>query len=261
MLKVLEIALAEVGYMEKSSLKADLDDPGASPGYGNITKYARDLDALGDFYNGPKQGAPWCEVFVDWCMYKAYGEDMALKLLCQPRKSAGAGCTQSAQYYKAAGRFYTAPHVGDQIFFTYGNGDVDHTGLVWKVNDNVVYTVEGNTSGTTGLEANGGAVCKKSYLRTSSYIYGYGRPNYSLVEKEDPTFTVNLSPLKRGDSGRQVEALQKLLKGTPGSTIVNCDGKFGPKTKSSLGAWQKANGLKVTYTMNEECWKKILGAL
>lgn len=122
MLKVLEIALGEVGYLEKAS-NADLDSKTGNAGFANYTKYARDLDKLGDFYNTPKQGYPWCEVFVDWCMVKAYGQAMALTLLCQPKKSAGAGCTQSASYYKQKGQFYTSPKVGDQVFFTWGGAD------------------------------------------------------------------------------------------------------------------------------------------
>ena len=61
--KVLNIALAEVGYLEKASRNA-LDDKTANAGDANITKYARDLDAI-SFYNGRKQGVAWCDVFVD----------------------------------------------------------------------------------------------------------------------------------------------------------------------------------------------------
>ena len=51
--KVLEIALAEVGYLEKKS-NNQLDNKTANAGYNNYTKYARDLDAIPDFYNGKK---------------------------------------------------------------------------------------------------------------------------------------------------------------------------------------------------------------
>lgn len=82
----------------------------------NYTKYARDLDAIPGFYNGHKQGYAWCDVFVDWCFVTAYGKDAALKLLCQPMKSAGAGCRYSRGYYKAKGRLFNTPQPGDQIF-------------------------------------------------------------------------------------------------------------------------------------------------
>lgn len=51
--KILEIANAEVGYLEKAS-NNNLDDKTANAGDKNYTKYARDMDAL-KVYNGIKQ--------------------------------------------------------------------------------------------------------------------------------------------------------------------------------------------------------------
>lgn len=144
MLKVLEIAEAEVGYLEKASY-SNLDSKTGNAGSANWTKYARDLDKIG-FYNGAKNGYAWCDVFVDWCFVKAYGVAMAQKLTGQPNKSYGASCASSVNYYKNIGRYFKEPKVGDQIFFWY-NGAPNHTGLVYKVDDNYVYTIEGNTSG------------------------------------------------------------------------------------------------------------------
>ena len=179
-LKVIQIASNEVGYLEKQS-NSQLDSYTGNAGYNNWTKYARDLDALGDFYNGKKNGYEWCDMFVDWCFLKAYGKDWAMKLLNQPKYSAGAGCTYSLQYYQQIGRFYTSnPKHGDQIFFG-SVGNSTHTGLVEKVDSKYVYTIEGNTSGASGVVSNGGGVCRKTYPLSSSYIAGYGRPDYSQV--------------------------------------------------------------------------------
>jgi hypothetical protein len=52
--KVIDIALAEVGYLEKKS-NSNLDNKTANAGSNNYTKYGRDLDAVG-FYNGKKNG-------------------------------------------------------------------------------------------------------------------------------------------------------------------------------------------------------------
>ena len=65
--------------------------------------------------------------------------------------------------------------------------DSSHTGLVYKVDSNYVYTIEGNTSGASGVVANGGGVCRKKYPLNSNYIVGYGRPNYSLVNDNGNT--------------------------------------------------------------------------
>ena len=62
---------------------------------------------------------------------------------------------------------------GDIIFFDWANsndGKADHVGIVDKVEDNKVYTIEGNTSGD---------MCKPNvYNIGSSVILGYGTPAY-----------------------------------------------------------------------------------
>lgn len=174
--KVIEIALNEVGYLEKATNK-QLDDKTANAGYGNYTKYARDLDKIKYFYNGKKNGYSWCDIFVDWCFVQVYGQEKAKEILYQPDSSAGAGCSASMNFYKSKKKFFKAPEIGDQIFFKRGN-EITHTGLVYKISNTKVYTVEGNTSSASGVVANGGAVVKKSYDLTSTYIAGYGRPKY-----------------------------------------------------------------------------------
>ena len=44
-----------------------------------------------------------------------------------------------------------------------------------------VYTIEGNTSSVAGVVANGGCVREKSYSLSYDRIYGYGRPDWSVV--------------------------------------------------------------------------------
>lgn len=56
--KLLKIALAENGYLEKAT-NSQLDDKTANAGYNNWNKYARDLDLMG-IYNGKKNGYHWC---------------------------------------------------------------------------------------------------------------------------------------------------------------------------------------------------------
>lgn len=182
--KVIDIALDEVGYIEKAS-NSNLDSKTGNAGCGNYTKYARDLDKI-NFYNGPKNGYAWCDVFVDWCFVEAFDKERALDLLCQPEKSTGAGCGFSMNFYKAHNQFYSSPKVGDQIFFTDGSS-IYHTGLIYAVDNNKVYTIEGNTSNVNYVDGNGGRVCKKSYPLNASYIAGYGRPKYdeSLEEANE----------------------------------------------------------------------------
>jgi len=178
--KVIEIALAEVGYQEKET-NASLDHHTQNAGDENFTKYARDLDAM-NFYNGKKNGYAWCDVFVDWCFVKAFGERDAKNVTFQPAFflfNRGAGCRYSYGYYQEAGSVFDRPEPGDQIFFYASDGQtICHTGLVYAADDTYVYTVEGNTSGESGVVDNGGAVCKKKYLLTDKRLAGFGRPDY-----------------------------------------------------------------------------------
>lgn len=188
--KVLDIALSEVGYLEKET-NAQLDSKTANAGDENYTKYSRDLAAV-SFYNGSKKGAAWCDVFVDWCFYQAFGKAATLAITFQPTNNNvnyGAGCKYSRDYYKKNGRLFDDPQPGDQIFFySSDKSQIAHTGLVYKVDSSKVYTVEGNTSGASGVIANGGGVCKKSYSLSYGRIAGYGRPDYVAqpVQAEQP---------------------------------------------------------------------------
>ena len=129
--EVVAVAISQIGYKEKATNK-NLDDNTANAGSANWTKYARDLYAA-KYYNGNKNGYAWCDVFVDWCFFKAYGATEGQRIECQTG-DCGAGCTFSMQYYQAKGRFDKNPKVGDQIFFRYsGSSGADHTGIVVEV--------------------------------------------------------------------------------------------------------------------------------
>ena len=63
--------------------------------------------------------------------------------------------------------------LGDIIFFDWADsndGSADHVGIVDRVENSKIYTIEGNTSGD---------MCKQNiYDVGSSVILGYGTPNY-----------------------------------------------------------------------------------
>ena len=278
--KVLAIARAEIGYREKNSA-AGLDDKTANAGSGNYTKYARDLDAIPGFYNGAKQSFPYCDIFYDWLLVQAFGPDLAQRMLCQPKDSAGAGCYYSALYYRQAGRFLSiSPQAGDQIFFTFQAGEVSHTGIVEAVSGGVVTTIEGNSSDS---------VCRRFYAIGSSTIYGYGRPDWSLAAlvdadpepAEDPepdpmpvpapepatgrTYTITLQELRKGDSCAAVERVQTLLiargyycGGRIFSGRERPDGEFGPATEVAVLDVQAAAGIEQDGVVGAVTMKALL---
>lgn len=192
--KLIEIAIAELGYCEKAS-NSQLDDKTANAGSNNWTKYARDLHNAG-YYQANKNGYAWCDMFVDWCFYKLAGEKTKGEYLECQTGLYGAGCGWSAQCYRNAGRFDKNPKPGDQIFFG-KSGSEEHTGIVEKVDGSKVYTIEGNSSNK---------VQRCSYALTNSRIVGYGHPRFD-AEDETANDTATETPNGEIDVGAVVKII------------------------------------------------------
>lgn len=159
--KLLRLAGQQVGYCADQN---------------KCNKYAKYFDSeYPGFYNSKKNCFDWCDIFVDWLFVQSFGMDKGRRMLYQPEKSCGAGCSWSAFYYRSGNALYQSPEVGDQIFFCEG-ADIYHTGIVEKIENNRVYTIEGNT-GYKPL----GKVQRFNYNISNPAIYGYGRPDWSLV--------------------------------------------------------------------------------
>lgn len=197
--KVISLAKSYVGTSEE-------------PKGSNRNRFAKMIDEkFPDFYNGKKNGSAWCDEYVDAIFLEAFGEEEALRLLCQPKKSCGAGCKFSAQYYKDAGRWFDKPEEGDQIFF-YVGGDINHTGIVTKVDDKKVYTTEGNS---------GDMVKDHSYNKDGNKkIAGYGRPRW----KEEASSVADTAPTKPELIQKPQNDAQKSLEELAREII---DGKWG----------------------------------
>lgn len=190
--KLLEIARAELGYMEKAS-NSNLDDKTANAGGANWTKYARDLHAAG-YYQANKNGYAWCDVFVDWCFWKLGGSrEKGEWLECQTGLY-GAGCSFSAQYYRNAGRFDKTPKPGDQIFFG-TSGSEEHTGIVESVDASQVHTIEGNSSNR---------VQRCTYALNSTKIVGYGHPRFDVESDTNETVSVPGTPSTGSDADAKI---------------------------------------------------------
>ncbi len=258
--KVLDLAKSEVGYHEKMN-KNNLDDKTANSGSGNYTKYGRDLDNIPNFYNGKKNGYAWCDQFVDWLFYKCFGADIAMKMLCQPERSAGAGCMYSAQYFRNNGRYTQTPQAGDQVFFYDSAGQINHTGIVESVNGSIVTTIEGNSSDQ---------VQRRTYQLGTGYIAGYGRPKWELANKGsapiDPTPTPTPTPsatiLRFGSKGADVKSLQqKLLKLGYDLGPDGADGDFGMKTLIAVRKFQGEHGLTIDGEVGPQTMKVLDNAI
>lgn len=245
-LKVVRIAISEIGYHE---------------GENNYNKYAPDLE---QWYGWNIQNQPWCDIFVDWCFVTAYGMELASKLLCEPIGSASASCAVSMSRFQSAGQFtFDCPQVGDQVFFGAGGGS--HTGLVVSVDGNSFDTIEGNTSD---------GVYRRHHSVGDGYTYGFGHPDYSLVdegsqettepERELFAVVVQLPELRNGDTGYYVQEMQSQLvlhKCTPANTIRRdgtCDGEFGNGTEAALRQFQSMRQLPVTGVCDGQTWTELI---
>lgn len=216
---VIKIAEAEVGYLEKSksAYKSNpnvLYDKTAGAGSDNYTKYGKEMHdiypAVMDF------PASWCDSFCDWCFQKAYGVSNAKGLV---GGNFDDYTPNSAQLYKNKKAYIkrgeAMPKRGDQIFFNNGTR-IYHTGIVYAVDANKVYTIEGNTSAGIAVIPNGGGVYKKSYSLTNSRIDGYGRPNYgeqidySMVF-EAPYYSEKYADLKKAFGAEEKKLLDHFV--------------------------------------------------
>lgn len=108
----------------------------------------------------------WCACFVSWCANECgYIENGIIPKF--------AGCIQGSEWFKERGQWQDGsftPEAGHIIFFDWeGDGLTDHVGIVERVENGTVYTVEGNS---------GDACRQNSYPIGSSVIYGYGIPAY-----------------------------------------------------------------------------------
>lgn len=264
--RLVAIAEAEIGYHEKAS-NSNLDSKTANSGNKNFTKYGRDLYSAG-FFNGNKNGFDWCAQFPTWCVWKLTGKDKKKTeyILCVGG-DLSAGCGFALKYYKAAGRFDKNPKVGDQIFFKYHPEDTsytaDHTGIVVRVTDSLIETIEGNS---------GNQVKRKAYSRNNKYIIGYGHPRYDPEPtKEDKpvttsatkTCTVTLPVLRKGDKSATVKTLQRLLRqlqytNKDGKTLIVVDGSYGGNTEAAVKRFQQKHSLSVDGICGVKTWNKLL---
>ena len=112
----------------------------------------------------------WCACFVSWCANECGYIDAGII----PKF---AGCITGSNWFKARGQWAentAEPSPGAIIFFDWDDengqdGEADHVGIVERVEDGRVYTIEGNS---------GDQVRQNSYPVGYYEIYGYGLPAY-----------------------------------------------------------------------------------
>ena len=262
--KLIQIAKNETGYLEKAS-NSQLDNKTANAGSANYTKYWRDIKP--DY-----QGQPWCAAFVSWCMMKAFGQEKAKKLLKH----------WPYVYCPTLGNLFTRnanPKIGDIVIF-YHNGTFTHTGIVTAVIGDRFYTIEGNTSGASGIIANGGGVCAKSYLNSQMPGTKFCTPDYSITSDASvPAKSENALPntaqtgekymfnpetVKAGDKNTSVLLLQEILRARgfkgKGGKALKLTWTADTNTICALKAYQESRKevLEVDGICGPATWKDLI---
>ena len=108
----------------------------------------------------------WCAIFVSWCADQCGYLDAGVL----PKT---AGVRPYVDWFKERGQWQGRdfePTPGDIVFFDWeSDGLADHVGIVEKVENGLVYTVEGNT---------GDRCAERRYTLGSAPVYGFGLPLY-----------------------------------------------------------------------------------
>lgn len=115
----------------------------------------------------------WCACFVSWCADQCGYIDSGII----PKFS---GCVNGVSWFQSNGQWQGRdyePQPGDIIFFDWDNkgssgpqdGEADHVGIVEKVENGVIYTVEGNS---------GDSCREKTYTVGYYEVLGFGCPTY-----------------------------------------------------------------------------------
>lgn len=210
--------------------------------------------------------AAWCAMQVTLSILEACGNDKdAVKDILYGVYP----YIECSQVYNAAPadkkgrRGAWTPKPGDIIVFTDNGTSRSHTGMVYAVDNTYVYTMEGNSSN----------MCKtRSYPLTSTYIYGYIRPNYADASPNDPVIPsgnnygavcypeLGLHTLSKGCAGPEVKTIQRIIYAR-GINHDKVDGEFGKNTKTGVIALQKQLGLSQDGVVGKDTWKAILTKL
>ena len=165
----LAVALSQLEYVEGKNTSGF---SGTQGGGGNFTEFCRNY--------GDGNAYAWCAAYVSFCLFQSRATTDKTKNTIWR----GIYCPTWYNRFKSAGRAHAAssnytPQPGDLVFFK-GSG---HIGIVRYTKNGKVYTIEGNTSNSSGLNPEGGGVYCKSYDRGYSKFDGFGTPPYKTNDK------------------------------------------------------------------------------
>ncbi len=174
---IVGVAQTQIGYTE-GSLE------------GNVYNKADNFQKYGVWYDEAVENigasyAAWDTTFVAWCAKQAgIGSSVIPYVSYTP---------YSVSRFKKCGLFQDAisrggnytPKAGDLVYFSTANSTIaSRMGIVTKVDDTMLYTIEGNTHGHSGLMTDC-AVHERQYSLSYANLLGYATPQYKSYAGED----------------------------------------------------------------------------
>ncbi len=156
---IVKVALSQVGYHEGSG-SSDLS--GSSSSSGNYTEYGKWFGQQGS----------WCAIFVSWCASQA---GVPSSVIQKNAIAGGTSCNFGEKKYSFGLR---TPQPGD-IVYVQNDSDsaADHVGLVTSVDDNYIYTVEGNYSNKVSAVKYSRTTGRNVHSEKTKILF-YGVPAY-----------------------------------------------------------------------------------
>ena len=160
---IVNIAKSQIGYHEGNN-SSELDGSNSSgnqnyseAGYWFGTEVKQ--QGYGHFYD-------WCAMFVAWCARQA---GISTDVISNAAYAAPSNTAYRFKNLTVHERDGYIPEAGDLIFFDHdGNYDSwDHVGIVESVDENYVYTIEGNSDNM---------VAQRMYALNDAEIRAYGVP-------------------------------------------------------------------------------------
>jgi CHAP domain len=164
-------------------LEAMRSELGYKEGAGQYTKFG---EWYSDTVADPQyKNAPWCDMFIAWAAEKADVQGYVGQFAWTP---------SHAKWFQRQGAWSDTPEPGALVFYDWAGskkaGKVDHVGVVEKVENGKLHTIEANVD----------KVWLKRKIRDESKVVGYGLP------RKVHEMQVQAGSLERSTEPRQMKA-------------------------------------------------------
>ncbi|MEV1179053.1 CHAP domain-containing protein [Nonomuraea sp. NPDC049784] len=182
MQKFIDLLESQLGYSEKGGSYTKFGD-----WYGKHVEFDADYSS-----------APWCDMYLSWAAHKLGYEDWIGQF---------AWTVSHAKWFKEQGAWGHKPKPGAIVFYDWSGtnriDNIDHVGIVTRVEGDTIFTIEGNIDG---------GIAKRKE-RDTSKVVGYGYPERIKARLDDEV-------AQQAREARKKAEEQAALPPGPGTDVV-----------------------------------------